>query len=187
MNRSGVRPSPYRVPVAGLLTWLLPGAGHIYIGDRVRGVILMVVIGATFWLGIAVGGVTRTVHFPTRPLWFFAQACAGLHPVAAVIAGKALEGGNATTGDRAVEEKGYKSYGRAEDVSVVYTAIAGMLNILAVFDVLVRAERPGVGRLRWRAEQEGGVAAGTLPPAFGNRTGAGAADGVPGASRKGGA
>ena len=34
------------------------------------------------------------------------------------------------------------AYNKSEEISVVYTAICGMLNILIVLDVLVRAEKP---------------------------------------------
>ncbi len=42
--------------VAVLLAWLIPGAGHFYLGRRVRGIIIFLVIAVTFWAGIAMGG-----------------------------------------------------------------------------------------------------------------------------------
>jgi hypothetical protein len=123
-----------RVPVAGLLTWLLPGAGHLFIGDRGRGIVFMATIGVTFWTGVAIGGVKNTVNFEQRKLWFIGQICTGSHALAAIVWSRQLPDGDALL----------TAYGRAEEISVVYTAICGMLNILILFDVLVRAERGAV-------------------------------------------
>ena len=64
--------------LATVLAWLVPGAGHFYLGRRVRGVIIFVVIGATFWGGMAVGGVLTMDYYNNRG-WFIAQMCTGAH------------------------------------------------------------------------------------------------------------
>ncbi len=122
--------------MAAILTWLLPGAGHVFIGERSRGLIIMITIAVTFWGGVAVGGVKKTVDPKDRTLWFLGQICAGGHSLAAFGIGKLVE-------PRDGEKKAdLEAYGRSEEVAVVYTAICGMLNILVIFDVLVRAEKP---------------------------------------------
>jgi len=135
MKSSPVTANPeFRVPIAGLLAWLLPGAGHLFIGERTRGIIFMTAIGVTFWSGVAVGGVKNTVNPTDRTLWFLGQICAGSHALAAVAWSKHVPpppDGNRTS---------MIAYNRSEEISVVYTAICGMLNILVIFDVLVRAE-----------------------------------------------
>jgi len=60
------------------LAWIVPGAGHIYLGRRTRGLIILVTLAATFWAGIAVGGV-MTVDARTERWWFAAQMCTGVH------------------------------------------------------------------------------------------------------------
>ena len=69
------RPIPF---VALFLAWLVPGAGHIYVGRVRRGIIIFVVIGATFWAGVAMGGV-MTVDYYNQRWWFAAQILAGMH------------------------------------------------------------------------------------------------------------
>jgi hypothetical protein len=64
--------------LALVLAWLVPGAGHFYLGRRVRGVIIFVVIGATFWAGMAMGGVLTMDYYNNRG-WFVAQMCTGAH------------------------------------------------------------------------------------------------------------
>jgi len=122
--------SEIRMAMAGLLSWMLPGAGHLLIGERARGVILIVVIAVTFWTGIAVGGVKNTMNYDQRRLWFMGQICAGSHALVAMGWSQLLP-----------DENKLIAYGHEEDISVVYTAICGMLNILIIFDVLARAER----------------------------------------------
>lgn len=95
----------------------------------------MVVITLTFWSGIAIGGVKNTVNPKDRSLWFLGQVCAGAHPLVAIAWGRNID----------IPPESHKTdliaYGQAEDVSVIYTAIAGMLNILIILDVLGRADR----------------------------------------------
>ena len=75
--------SVLRAPLAGLLTWILPGLGHIYLGHRTRGIIFMATITATFWSGVAIGGVAGTVNPEKRKLWFVAPLFTGRNTPAA--------------------------------------------------------------------------------------------------------
>jgi len=129
-----------RMIAAGLASWLVPGSGHLLIGERKRGVIFLVVITLTFWTGVAIGGVKNTVSPADRTLWFAGQICAGGHALATLAWASALP----SPSEAGQYAKNVIGYGRTEEVSVVYTAIAGMLNILIILDVLVRAEQPPV-------------------------------------------
>lgn len=70
-----LRPLPF---VALFLAWLIPGAGHAYIGRMKRGLIIFVTIGATFWAGVAFGGV-MTVDYQNERWWFAAEMLTGIH------------------------------------------------------------------------------------------------------------
>jgi hypothetical protein len=120
-----------------LLTWLLPGAGHLYIGERVRGVIFIVAITCTFWTGVAIGGVKNTVDPQNRKAWFLGQVCAGGHTLATLGISRLMSAPPRHDPSLRI------GYGPSEEISVVYTGICGMLNILIILDVLVRAERRG--------------------------------------------
>jgi hypothetical protein len=126
-----------RMAIAAIASWVLPGLGHLLVGDRSRGLIFLVAITLTFWTGVAIGGVKNTVSPNDRTLWFAGQICAGGHSLATLAWGSRI-GAPAQTGKYPSSVIGY---GRTEEVSVVYTAIAGMLNILVILDVLVRAEQ----------------------------------------------
>jgi hypothetical protein len=68
---------------AGLLSWILPGAGHWMLGHRGLAVVFFVAISLPFWVGLAIGGIRlRSIRGVTRgcswPRWH-----RGLHePVA---------------------------------------------------------------------------------------------------------
>lgn len=138
-----------RAPVAGILAWMVPGLGHIFLGHKIRGVIFLVFITLTFWTGVAIGGVRCVDQYKQVPRssssrqpprirswWFFAQI---------------LNGGYAITTyavKTRVTEAGYLSW-PSGDVASVYTGVAGLLNFLIIMDALARAELlPSPGRRR---------------------------------------
>ena len=142
--------SPVRMPIAGLLAWLVPGLGHIYLGLRGRGAVCLVTITATFWTGVAIGGVRGTVDPKERKLWFIAQLCSAVNTVAAY----GLNRSNAH--DLAREGKTAPvAHWASADVGVHYTGVAGLLNLLVIFDAISRAETLPVHRKRRAARAEG--------------------------------
>ena len=68
--------------LAAMLAWIVPGAGHVAIGRPVRGIILCLTIAATFWAGVAMGGV-MTVDPENEHWWFVADLITGVHGLAA--------------------------------------------------------------------------------------------------------
>jgi len=127
-----------RMPIAGFLAWLVPGLGHIYLGDRGRGLVCLITITATFWSGVAIGGVRSTVDPQQRKLWFVAQ----LGTAGNAVAGYALH--LAVEPLRNPGEKtpaALTAHWAAVDVGTHYTGVAGLLNLLVVFDVIGRADR----------------------------------------------
>jgi len=128
-------PTFLRLPLTGLLAWLLPGLGHLYIGDRKRGWVILVTIAVTFWGGVAIGGVRHTVNPSTKRLWFLAQITAGSHTVAAHLLGELSRRG---MDERTIATDRWQ----AVEIATVYTGVAGLLNVLVILDALGRAEGP---------------------------------------------
>lgn len=119
-------PSP---PAAGLLAWLVPGAGHWYLGYRDRAVIFFVTITATFWTGVAVGGVRTTMNVRENGAWFAAQVCAGPQALGAWMWAR-----------RIPEKLEFEAIYPTADIAVVYSGVAGLLNLLVIIDALARSE-----------------------------------------------
>ncbi len=108
--------------LAGILAWVIPGAGHWYMGQRSRGLIIFITIMVTFGLGILLGSV-EVVDPQNSKAWFAAQICSGLPAIIDTI----VQNPNiAITG----------MYGRGVDLGQLYTSIAGLLNFLCIMDVL---------------------------------------------------
>ena len=108
--------------LVGFLAWLVPGAGHWYLGQRVRGGIICVSICVTFVLGVLLGGV-EMIDPKNATAWFCAQLLTGLPGVIGTLAqNPGIEMG----------------YGRGVDLGQVYAGVAGLLNLFCVIDVLMR-------------------------------------------------
>ena len=131
-----------RAPIAGLLAWAVPGLGHIYLGERGRGVVLLITITITFWSGVAIGGVVNTVDPVGRRLWFTAQICNGGHTLAALMIRRAVVPPPQEDSVPAVV-----GHWVAADIGVHYTGVAGLLNLLVILDALARAGGDHAG---WR-------------------------------------
>lgn len=125
-----------RAPIAGILAWVVPGLGHIYLGERNRGLILLVTISLTFWSGVAIGGVGATVNPREQRLWFMAQSLTG---------GQALVAYTLSNREMAKSKVGNSvvlSHWLAADVGRHYSGVAGLLNLLVILDAIGRAEMP---------------------------------------------
>ena len=139
-----------RLTVAGFLAWLMPGLGHAYLGHRGRGLICFVTITATFWTGVAIGGVRGTIDPHERKLWFLAQLCAGVNTGV----GYALHEGLVRAASRRGEAPVVTHWASAE-VGLHYTGVAGLLNLLVVLDAVARGETPPTGRRKERSPPGG--------------------------------
>ena len=117
-----------RMIVLGLLTWLVPGAGHWYLGQRWRAVTVFAGITLAFLTGIVIGGADTTVDLEGNTAWFFGQVWAGGYTLLTVAIGEL--------------SSAKSSYGKTLDLATIYTGIAGLLNILVILDVMARAAKP---------------------------------------------
>ena len=154
--------------LAILLSWAVPGIGHIILGEKRRGFIFAFTVHGLFLLGLLLGGI-RAINPPDQPIWTYTQYLVGW-PM--LIAGRIekswmpqpgeknskyerllynYENGRPNPSDdsRIEERKAYAAthfaenpiltyHPKVQDVGSVYCGIAGMLNLLVMFDVLLR-------------------------------------------------
>jgi hypothetical protein len=112
-----------RTFAAGLLAWVWPGLGHLYLGRRGKGLVLMGSILALFVLGVAMDSRLQLhlgLEDPLALLFSVAQMGVGAPYVLARLLG--YEAGMVTS---PVYE-----YGNT------FTAVGGLLNILVILDAL---------------------------------------------------
>ena len=108
--------------LAGVLGWWIPGAGHWVIGQPKRAAIIFISLTFAFVLGIYIGSIA-VIDLKTP--WFWAQIL--YSPATVYIAH--LSG----------SVYHLDSFGRPREIGEIYTAIAGMLNLLCVVNAVYTA------------------------------------------------
>jgi hypothetical protein len=138
-----------------LLAWLVPGLGHWYQGRRAKAALFFVLLMGTFGYGVYLGGDSqigwgRVVYATWRPddrRWqYFCQLPAGLAAMPALVQAVRVETGhkpwssgfmappalNPAAGPTLADIA--KRLGRYFELGTVYTMIAGLLNVLVIYD-----------------------------------------------------
>jgi TM2 domain-containing membrane protein YozV len=116
---------------------VIPGAGHISIGQRGRGLVFGITITALFFAGLLIGGV-QSVGPQDQPIWRYTQVLA----VGPYMVGRFL------ANTYPPPEHPLDFFPKLRDVGSVYCGIAGMLNLLVLFDASIRIaghRKPGPG------------------------------------------
>jgi len=117
--------NPWLVALAG---WLIPGWGHLLIGERDKGALFGIMIVATYATGLILGSFRNVFIGPGR--WaLLAQIPAGVPALLSFVHAH-------VTGLRAVpQDVSIRIY----DIGTLYTSVAGLLNALLAFDAGIKA------------------------------------------------
>ena len=127
------------------LAWVLPGLGHVCMGDTKRGLILGFTICSLFLSGLLIGGV-GVVDYKLNRAWFFGQMFNGPAVMLAVVREKTMMstphanvGSNTYLGTPDAPNAYAPSFGRPNEIGILYTALAGLLNLFIFYDVFDRS------------------------------------------------
>lgn len=115
---------------AAIAAWLWPGMGHVMNGQSRRGLLIMVGVLFLFLTGVLIGGIDCVDRREDR-LWFIAQA--GCGPIALVTDFANQTYIKALPPDRRLHTTGLA---RVNEMGTLFTALAGLMNIVAVLDAL---------------------------------------------------
>ena len=152
--------SPLLWPLAAALAWVLPGLGHWFIGERLRGAIVGGTLLALFFGGMIIGGLD-VIDYRRDRIWFAGQAFIGPIALGAnllhikldpprIVRQEDVEGTNRQVQRTIIEypvpraptagyePKYYPSIGRMNELGTLYCTLAGVLNLLAILDVVGR-------------------------------------------------
>ncbi len=130
-------PPGFRVPspIVAMAAWLVPGLGYVLIGHRTRGITAGATIILLFFLGLFIGGAkvvepctSYSIQGILQKPAYVGQLLTG--PIAIITARIAADPSFAT------------SHSRVNEIGTLYTAVAGMLNLLVIIDVSNRASSP---------------------------------------------
>jgi len=152
-----------RTVTAGVLAWLLPGAGHLYLGQRRFALIFGAAIMLPYLTGVAIGGVKTLVN-PYLNRWLFlAELGAGGPTTVFLLWNNRIGGLDARTATSIIRQDAaflryppdrrqelrrrlhpYVAYYPTSDVAQIYLAVAGLLNVLAILDAMTRAQTGGL-------------------------------------------
>ena len=132
---------------AALWAWAIPGAGHIYQKRYAKGLLFMICILSTYFFGLAIGEgkVVYASWKKNDRRWQYAcQAGAGLVAMPALLQSREkplpfmkswmLPPGEVVLDDLDVLASWHGRLGFYFELGTLYTMVAGILNILVVFD-----------------------------------------------------
>jgi hypothetical protein len=149
------RPTPrldLRQPgIAAFWAWLWPGAGHIYQRRYAKGLLFMTTILSTYFFGLALGGghVVYASWTDTDKRWhYICQLGVGLPALPAIVQNRRVMSKRqplfdgimappaqpVTPNERDMLADWHKQLGMRFDMGTLYTMIAGLLNVLAIYD-----------------------------------------------------
>jgi len=131
--------------VAAVLAWLIPGAGHLYQRRTGKGLLFMICILGTYFFGLALGEgkvVYASWNQVDRRWQFPLQAGVGMAAIPAVVQSMNVRRGDPPimggimVPPRTQEDLANWHYVLAQrfDIGTLYTMVAGLLNILAIWD-----------------------------------------------------
>ena len=129
-------------PSFAILSWFLPGLGHIALGQRRRGCILMAVILSLWLAGTLIGGIgvfDRTLRRENIVGYgqIFMAASIGMD----MLVHAKIKSADETTIDNLDEAPFQPSLARVNEQGTLYTALAGLLNLLVMLDALYHDPR----------------------------------------------
>lgn len=122
---------------AAVGAWLLPGLGHYLIGERRRGSILAATVGTIWLAGMLIGGIS-VVDRRDHPAWFLGQMLLAPSVVADFTHAYLRTESPNPIPHPANPPRYEPSFGQVYEQGMLYTLLAGLMNLLAIMDVAYR-------------------------------------------------
>jgi hypothetical protein len=149
-------------PLVAIAAWLVPGAGYWMIGQRTRGLAIGITVIAMFLAGLLIGGIRvvevpgygdngERIHVKTPVGWVWVLVNDPMQEIrskpwsiAQVLAGPlGIVSGAASIWSAQPNDAGEPhakiTHHPVNEAGTLYTAVAGMLNLLAIIDATHRA------------------------------------------------
>ena len=147
MSKNNSTDHSFFLVIVGLLSWIVPGAGHLIIKERKRAAVIFVTIAGTFLTGLHIGSI-GIVNPEEAPAWYALQVLTS--PLVFIPAG--ITKRSKHSGDLEEMHK-YDVFGHPESIGQIYTSVAGLLNLLCILSAVYMAHS-GRGELIGEEEDE---------------------------------
>lgn len=153
-----LRSLPPPPPIVAIMAWMLPGLGYWLIGQRSRAITVGATIITLYILGLLIGGI-RVVDVPgfdengarardvvNRNAWALTSSpIRELRDkpwsILQMLNGTLFLVSGTTSVWASAAGAGARSHARLNEIATLYTAVAGMLNLLVIIDSSYRAGR----------------------------------------------
>ncbi|MHC4106685.1 MAG: DUF6677 family protein [Planctomycetota bacterium] len=144
-------------PVAAVLAWVWPGLGHISLGQRKRGLLIMFGVLFLFLGGVLIGGVDVVDRRKDR-LWFVAQSLCGPIAFGVDLVNQYVKNPDRfdRDGARGVSDGAQRQYDQLQyrttslvhvnEIGTLFAALAGLMNLAVILDVLHNSPSPPLER-----------------------------------------
>jgi hypothetical protein len=147
MSKNNSTDHSFFLVIVGLISWIIPGAGHFIIKERKRAAVIFVTITGIFLTGLHIGSV-GIIDSQGGRAWYIAQVMTS--PLVFIPAGITKRSKNS---DDPLERHKYDVFGHPESIGQIYTSIAGLLNLLCILSAVYMAHS-GRGELIGEEEDE---------------------------------
>lgn len=123
-QKRSIEPFWLFLAVVALASWAVPGGGHWLIRERKRAVIILLAVGGLFVGGLYIGslGVLETA----QSAWY-------------IFAGQLLVCPAVGALTQWAAGQGFVVYGRPQEIGMIYTVVAGLLNLLSISNAVYLA------------------------------------------------
>jgi hypothetical protein len=115
---------------AVIIGWILPGLGHIALGQRRRGILIMFGVLFLVLCGVLIGGIDAVDHTHDG-LWFIAQIWGGV-----IVVGIDLLNHWFIIPLPVSERATLVGLSHAKEIGTLFIAMAGLMNFVVLLDVL---------------------------------------------------
>jgi len=142
---------------AFVVAWLCPGLGHVLLGEVKRGVVIGVTVGGLWLGGLLIGGIS-VIDVKDHFGWFLGQSATAPSWVVNYLHQNLKGPGGQPPLPTGADLPYVPSYGRVHEQGVIYTALAGLLNLLCMVDVIYREPRAAEAANSREKREESGEA-----------------------------
>jgi len=125
-----------------ILGWILPGLGHVSLGQQRRGFLIMGGVLFLVFCGVLIGGIDAVDH-KNDGLWFIAQVWCGLTVVGVDVLNQAL------IAPLPIAEKVMRvGLSHANEIGTLFIAMAGLMNFVVLLDLIQAVKSEDLERRR---------------------------------------